>query len=124
MITSQSQKRKDNLACLTDPISDLFFFRTTYSTNIFPPVLENLRLKSFSPPVPSEAESALERVFVRPSDSLRVHFPMFDRTLYQSVHLSLIHIYTHISLTHSYTHNILKKKQLVTVKVQTKIQNI
>lgn len=43
---------------------------------------------------------------------------MADHTLYHSVHLSLIHIYSH---THSYTHNILKKKKkkLVT-KVQTK----
>lgn len=33
---------------------------------------------------------------------------MADHTLYHSVHLSLIHIYSH---THSYTHNILKKKK-------------
>lgn len=53
---------------------------------------------------------------------MQLTFPMFDHTLYHSVHLSLIHIY--ISHTLSYTHNILLEK-LVTIKVQTKqIKNI
>lgn len=52
---------------------------------------------------------------------MQLTYPMFEHTLYQSVHLSLIHIY--ISHPHTLT-LIIYLKKLVTIKVQTKIQTI